>query len=82
MRAITKIGLAAATLFLAACFLLLRDGERITPDGDGVVQLDVGEFEAFAMPEYADTVIDDTYKSYFIEVEPGIKIHVLEVGQG
>lgn len=82
MRAITKIGLAAATLFLAACFLLLRDGERITPDGDGFVQLDVGEFEAFAMPEYADTVIDDTYKSYFIEVEPGIKIHVLEVGQG
>ena len=34
------------------------------------------------MPDYANAVISDAYKSYFIEVEPGIKIHVLEVGQG
>ena len=71
-----------AGLFLAACFLLLGDGERITPDGDGVVALVSGDFEAFAMPDYANAVISDAYKSYFIEVEPGIKIHVLEVGQG
>ena len=71
-----------AGLFLAACFLLLGDGERVTPDGDGVVALVSGDFEAFAMPDYANAVISDAYKSYFIEVEPGIKIHVLEVGQG
>ena len=71
-----------AGLFLAACFLLLGDGERITPDGDGVVALVSGDFEAFAMPDYANAVISDAYKSYFIEVEPGIKIHVLEVGEG
>ena len=34
------------------------------------------------MPDYANAVISDAYKSYLIEVEPGIKIHVLEVGQG
>ena len=34
------------------------------------------------MPGYADAVIGADYKSYFVEVEPEIKIHVLEVGQG
>ncbi|GIS32649.1 MAG: hypothetical protein Ct9H90mP4_05630 [Gammaproteobacteria bacterium] len=27
-------------------------------------------------------MIDENYKSYFIEVEPGLKVHVLEVGEG
>ena len=27
-------------------------------------------------------MINSDYKSYFVEVEPGIKVHVLEVGQG
>ena len=62
--------------------MLVRDGERIIPQGEGKVELNVGEFEAFPLPDYAAAVISDGYKSYFIEVEPGIKIHVLEVGQG
>jgi pimeloyl-ACP methyl ester carboxylesterase len=62
--------------------VLVREGERIIPEGEGRVDLDVGEFEAFPLPDYAAAVISDGYKSYFIEVEPGIKIHVLEVGQG
>lgn len=71
-----------ATLLLTAAFLLLGDGEHITPDGEGVIALEVGNFEAFAMPDYAASVVSDAYKSYFIEVESGIKVHVLEVGQG
>ena len=71
-----------ATLLLTTAFLLLDDGEHITPDGKGLVALEVGNFEAFAMPEYAAAVVSDAYKSYFIEVESGIKVHVLEVGRG
>ena len=71
-----------ATLLLTVAFLLLGDGEHITPDGEGVIALEVGNFEAFAMPDYAASVVSDAYKSYFIEVESGIKVHVLEVGQG
>ena len=82
VKIISTLVALIATLLLAAFFVLVGDGERITPDGEGVVALEVGDFEAFAMPDYASAVISDAYKSYFIEVEPGIKIHVLEVGQG
>ena len=82
MKIIWTILAIIAGLLMAASFLLLGDGERITPDGEGVVELEVGDFEAFTMPGYADAVISAEYKSYFIEVEPEIKIHVLEVGQG
>jgi haloalkane dehalogenase len=67
---------------MVAVLALVQDGERIIPEGGGRVELDVGEFEAFPLPNYAAAVVSDDYKSYFIEVEPGIKIHVLEVGQG
>ena len=82
MIANSRIVTVIAALFVVASFLMLDDGERITPFGEGVVRLKAGEFEAFAMPDYANHVINDGYKSYFIEVEPGVKIHVLEAGQG
>ena len=82
MIATSRIVAVIAALFVVASLLLLKDGERITPMGEGVVRLKAGEFEAFTMPDYANDVINEGYKSYFIEVEPGIKIHVLEVGQG
>ncbi|MEE3328900.1 MAG: alpha/beta fold hydrolase [Myxococcota bacterium] len=62
--------------------VITRDGERVVPKGEGVVSLAVGDFEAFPLPDYAAKHVTDEYKSYFIEVEPGIKIHVLEVGSG
>ncbi len=62
--------------------LITRDGALVTPEGDGTVALDTGTFEAFPLPDYAASQVTDDYKSYFIEVEPGIKIHVLEVGSG
>ena len=82
MRTTMKVAAVLAALLVVAALVLMRDGERIIPEGEGRVELDVGEFEAFPLPEYAAAVISDDYKSYLIEVEPGIKIHVLEVGQG
>ena len=82
MRTTMKVAAVLAALLAVAALVLMRDGERIIPEGEGRVELDVGEFEAFPLPEYAAAVISDDHKSYFIEVEPGIKIHVLEVGQG
>ena len=61
---------------------ITRDGERVTPTGSGTVALDVGTFEAFPLPGYAAEFVTDAYESYLVEVEPGIKIHVLEVGEG
>ena len=82
MRTTIKVGAFLAALLVVAVLVLVQDGERIIPEGEGRVELDVGEFEAFPLPGYAAAVVSDDYKSYFIEVEPGIKIHVLEVGQG
>lgn len=67
---------------IVLAFLLTRDGELETPAGTGTVQLDVGDFEAFPLPDYAKNFVSDEYLSYLVEVEPGIKIHVLEVGSG
>lgn len=63
-------------------FALTRDGQLVTPEGEGTVAIDGKNFEAFPLPDYAATLITDDYKSYFIEVEPGIKVHMLEVGTG
>lgn len=62
--------------------LITRDGELLTPRGEGTITLDAGSFEAFPLPDYANKFLSDNYKSYFVEVEPGIKVHVLEVGSG
>ena len=82
MSTTMKVAAVLAALLVVAALVLVQDGERIIPEGEGRVELDVGEFEAFPLPNYAAAVVSDDYKSYFIEVEPGIKIHVLEVGQG
>ncbi len=62
--------------------VITRDGEMVIPQGEGTIALDAGDFEAFPLPEYAAKYVTDEYKSYFVEVEPGIKVHVLEVGSG
>ena len=62
--------------------VITRDGARVVPQGEGTVSLDAGDFEAFPLPDYAASKVNDEYKSYFVEVEPGIKVHVLEVGSG
>ena len=74
------------SIIIVICFVFVifitSDGEMVTPEGEGVVSIDVGDFEAFPLPDYALNMINSNYKSYFVEVEPGIKVHVLEVGQG
>ena len=67
---------------LLGVFVITREGALVTPEGQGQVKLDSGVFEAFALPDYAARLITRDYKSYLVEVEPGIKIHVLEVGSG
>jgi haloalkane dehalogenase len=79
--------ITAALVILAATALVFavvitRDGELVTPQGSGTITLDAGEFEAFPLPDYAAKLVTSDYKSYFVEVEPGIKVHVLEVGTG
>lgn len=59
-----------------------RDGTRVTPKGAGTITIDTGTFEAFPLPDYAAKHVTGDTKSYFVEVEPGIKVHVLEVGSG
>jgi pimeloyl-ACP methyl ester carboxylesterase len=76
--------LLAVVLVAAMVFAIVitRDGELVTPQGKGIVSLDAGDFEAFPLPDYAAKYVTGGYKSYFVEVEPGIKVHVLEVGSG
>jgi haloalkane dehalogenase len=75
------LGVIFLALFITG-FVLTRDGKLKTPVGTGTISLAVGEFEAFPLPDYAAKFVDDDYKSYLVEVAPGIKIHVLEVGRG
>ena len=82
MRNALKVAAVLAALLVVSALVLVRDGERVIPKGQGKVDLDVGQFEAFPLPDYAAAAVSADYKSYFIEVEPGIKIHVLEIGQG
>ena len=82
MRNALKAVAILAALLAVSALVLVRDGERIIPKGQGKVDLNVGQFEAFPLPDYAAAAVSADYKSYFIEVEPGIKIHVLEIGQG
>lgn len=71
----------AATMGIAATGCI-SDGESVVPEGQGVLTLDAGTFEAFPLPAYVADDVSGAYKSYFVEVEPGIKVHVLEVGSG
>ena len=76
--------LSAALVAVALIFAIVitRDGNFVTPQGKGIISLGAGEFEAFPLPDYAAKFVTGTYKSYFVEVEPEIKVHVLEVGSG
>jgi haloalkane dehalogenase len=77
------IGLGiAAVLAGTGIWWLTRDGALATPSGTGSVTTASGTFEAFPLPDYAAAALPPGYKSYFVEVEPGIKIHVLEAGSG
>jgi len=76
-----SVGVLLALLFVYA-FSITRDGRQVTPSGAGTVTIGTKSFEAFELPDYAASFLDGSYKSYFIEVEPGIKIHVLEIGEG
>ena len=80
-RSLIVLGTLVLLVFLFG-LSLTRDGERFTPVGEGTVTLDAGEFEAFPLPGEVAKHLSGDYKSYFIEVEPGIKVHVLEVGSG
>ena len=71
-----------AVTAIVFCIVITRDGELVTPQGQGIITLDAGEFEAFQLPDYAAKHVTEGYKSYFIEVEPRVKVHVLEVGSG
>ena len=82
MRKFLLIALALFLVFATVGVVITRDGQLVTPDGEGTVTLDSGVFEAFPLPQYAAKQLTDGYKSYFVEVEPGIKVHVLEVGEG
>ena len=83
MKKIILIVLAICTVVgIAAAGVITRDGELVTPVGQGAITLDAGTFEAFPLPQYAAKHLGEGYKSYFVEVEPGIKVHVLEVGTG
>ena len=68
--------------FIVLGVVITRDGKLVIPQGKGTLMLDAGEFEAFPLPDYAAKHVTAEYKSYFVEVEPGIKVHVLEVGSG
>lgn len=57
MRAISQVVVVLAALLIVAIFVLLGDGERVTPYGQGLVELEVGELEAFALPDYAEAVM-------------------------
>ena len=80
-----KLSLAALSLIavlIVTSIFLTRDGSLVTPQGVGKVVINGKDFEAFPLPPYAQKFITPEYKSYFVEVESGIKIHVLEVGTG
>ena len=75
---IAIIGLSLAVL----AYVVTRPGELVTPIGSGTVTVDGQTFEAFPLPDYVTSIAGVDYLSYLIEVEPGIKIHMLEVGRG
>lgn len=83
MKRILLIILAVVILGAAmTAFAITRGGKLVTPTGEGSIQIGETTFEAYPLPDYAADMVGDDYKSYLVEVEPGIKIHILEVGSG
>jgi len=80
-----RVGFALSllpVLALACAFAITRDGVRVVPQGDGFVTTLSGRFEAFPLPDWVSRHLDGPYLSYLVEAEPGIELHVLEVGSG
>ena len=82
MKTFLRILVLIAFALIILSFFVTRDGYVVTPIGNGQVVLDSGTYEAFPLPIYASNMVDSNYKSYFIEVEPGLKVHVIEAGEG
>ena len=82
MKTFLRILVLIAFSLIILSFFVTRDGNIVTPIGDGQVTLDSGTYEAFPLPIYASNMVDSNYKSYFIEVEQGLKVHVIEAGEG
>ena len=82
MKTFRRILVLIAFTLIILSFFVTRDGYVVTPIGDGQVILDSGTYEAFPLPIYASNMVDSNYKSYFIEVEQGLKVHVIEAGEG
>ena len=82
MKIILRAFVLTIIIIIIFSIYITRDGEVTTPVGKGILKLDSGIYEAFPLPDFASKMIDEDYKSYFIEVESGLKIHVLEKGQG
>lgn len=82
MRTFSKILALILIIAFAGAIAITRDGNLVTPQGQGSVTLNAGTFETFPLPDYAAAAVTGDFKSYFVEVEPGIKVHVLEVGSG
>ena len=82
MKTFSQFFIAITIALIIFVIYITRDGDTYSPSGDGEVVLDSGNYEAFSLPDYAAAMVNSNYKSYFIEVEPGIKVHVLEVGEG
>lgn len=81
MKLLIGLGLVVTTAMVGVWWIT-REGALVTPQGSGTVVTASGTFEAFRLPDYAHEVLPAGYKSYLIEVEPGIKIHMLEAGSG
>lgn len=81
MKILIGIGFVLVPV-IAGVLWMTREGSVVTPQGSGSVTTASGDFEAFPLPDYAAAALPEGYKSYLLEVEPGIKIHVLEAGTG
>ena len=81
-RILGYILITLVVLGLIGAFAITRGGKLVTPEGSGEVQIGDKTFESMPLPDYAAKFVTEDYKSYFIEVEPGIKVHMLEVGTG
>ena len=82
MKTFSRVFITITIALIVFVIYVTRDGDTYTPSGGGEIVLDSGTYEAFPLPDYAAAMVNSNYKSYFIEVEPGIKVHVLEVGEG
>lgn len=81
MKLLIGLGILVVVVVIGLLWMT-REGGVVTPQGSGTVTTASGTFEAFPLPDYAAAALPKGYKSYLLEVEPGIKIHVLEAGTG